>query len=168
LINECQRETECLRQRALYDESVRRQGLEEEIAQIQRNARCARRAAGLMAFLTAFAAAGLGYPTILLENFPSNVPPLIMNLIYALGVGSLISLLAFASLGMVYRKKLDQREKVRLQMVATLFESPLDLPDTRPLRFMPDSSVGDKNDGAAPIAAGANGSPVNMKSTAVR
>jgi hypothetical protein len=160
-----QRETERLRQRILH-ESTGRQELEKEIAQIHRNARCVQRAEGLMAVLTTLAVAGVGYPSILLENFPYSAPPLIMHLIYALGVGSLISLLAFAGLGMVYRKKLLRREEACHQMVASLYEPPLGQPDTAPLRSRPGSSVGDRNDGAAPDAAGANGSPVNMESTA--
>ena len=109
-MNETQSETERLRQRRHDEESARRQNLEKEIAQIQRNARCVRRAAGLMAVMTALAVAALSYPTILLENFPYHAPTFIMNLVYALGVGSLTSLLAFAFLGRIYRKKLRQRE----------------------------------------------------------
>ncbi len=64
-----------------------------------------------MVALTALVVVSLGYPAILVENFPYNAPPLIVNVICALGVGSLISLLAFAGLGMIYRKKQDQRKE---------------------------------------------------------
>jgi hypothetical protein len=109
-MNETQSETDRLHQRRHDEENARRQKLGKEIAQIQGNARCVRRAAGLMAVLTALAVAALSYPTILLENFPDHAPTIIMNLIYALGVGSLTSLLAFAFLGRIYRKKLRQHE----------------------------------------------------------
>jgi hypothetical protein len=155
-----------LRRRILQDESGGRQELAEEIAKIQRKARCVRRAAGLMALLTAFAVAGFGYPTILLENFPNRAPRIVLNLICALGVGSLISLLAFAGLGMVYRKKLGWREEARRQMVARLFEPPLVQADTAPLPSAPDRATGVGNEGAAQATTGDNGSPLNMESTA--
>jgi hypothetical protein len=136
------RDTPRPRQRTPHDESAGRQELEEEITRIQRNARCVQRAEGLMALLTTLAVAGLGYPSILLENFPFGAPPLIMHLFYALAVGSLVSLLAFAGLGMVYRKKLDRREEARRRLVAKLFEPGLGQPDTMILRSRPDSSAG--------------------------
>lgn len=117
-------ETERLRLRGLHEEGAARQKLEEEIAQIQRKARCAQRAAGLMALLTALGAAGLVYPTILLENYASMAPRFVVNLTYAFGVGSLISLAAFAGLASLYRKKLRRRKEACRQMVAGLFESP--------------------------------------------
>jgi hypothetical protein len=110
MMNKQQRESEFLRQCVLYDKNARRQEL-EEITRIQRNARCVQRASWLMVAFTALAAVSLGYPAILVENFPYNAPPLIVNVICALGVGSLISLLAFTGLGMVYRKKQDQRKE---------------------------------------------------------
>jgi len=140
---------ERLRRRTFPGEKAGRKELAEEIAQIERNARCARRAAGLMVLLTAFAAAGLCYPTILLENFLNNAPPLILNLIGALGVGSLISLLTFAGLGRVYRKKLRRRNKARRQTVATFFEAPAGRPGAGRLQPMSDGTVHLGNDGAA-------------------
>jgi hypothetical protein len=119
----------------------------ERIAQLQRNARCARRAVGLMVLLTAFAAAGLGYPTILVENFPYHAPPLLLNLIYAVGIGSLISLLTFAGLGAAYRRKLRRQEEARRQMAG--FETPPRQPDTISLRSMPEGGLGANNDGSA-------------------
>jgi hypothetical protein len=102
---------EFLRRCFFHDESRERQELEKEITQIQRKARCLQSATRLMAVLSALAAAGLCYPAILLENFPYGAPQFIVNLICALGVGSLINLLAFAGLGMAYRKKLNHRKR---------------------------------------------------------
>jgi hypothetical protein len=119
----------------------------ERFAQIQRNARCVRRAVGLMVLLTAFAAACFWYPTILLENFPYHAPPLLFNLICAVGVGSLVSLLTFAGLGAAYRRKLRRREKAWHQVAA--YESPQGQPDTVSLHSMPEGGIGAKNDGSA-------------------
>jgi hypothetical protein len=110
-MSECEREAEPLRQRVVHEENAGCQELEIEIAQIQRKARCAQRAAGLMALLTALGAAGLVYPAIMLDNFSSHVPKFIINLTYALGVGSLVSLMAFASVASLYRKKLRRRKE---------------------------------------------------------
>ena len=145
-MSEHQKHTEFLRHCILYDESARRQELHERITQIQRDARCVRRAVWLMAMLIALVVAGLGYEMILVDNFPYNMPQLIINLVCALGLGSLISLLAFMGLGMVYRMKLDQRREECRQLVARLLESRLGKPFTTPLRDMRDNRAG-KGDG---------------------
>jgi hypothetical protein len=121
LMSQYQREVEFLRQCILHNESEKagRQELEEEITHIQRNRRCVQRAAWLMVVLTTLAVAGLGYPGVLLENYP-DTPLFLVNLLCALGVGSLISLLVCAGLEIVYRKKLDQRKEACRQMVAKL------------------------------------------------
>ncbi len=151
--------TECIR----YDESARRQELMEEIIRIQCDARCVLRALWLMVILTALAVAGLGYGTVLEDNFPYNLPQFIVNLIWALGLGALISLLAFMGLGMVYRWKLDRRRGECRQIVTRLLETRLGKTVTAPLR---DNPVGDGSPAPARVAAGADGSPVTIESTA--
>jgi hypothetical protein len=72
-----------------------------------------------MAILFALVVVGLGHGTVLMESFPCNEPQFIVNLVYAVGLGAVISLVVFAGPGMVYRRKLDQwREKCR-QMAAS-------------------------------------------------
>jgi len=132
VMSEHQKHTEFLRQCIRYDESARCQELVERIVRIQCDARCVWRAAWLMAMLVVLAVVALCYGTILVANFPYNAPQSIVNLIYALGLGSLISLLAFAGLGMVYRWKLDQRREECRQLVARLLESRLGRPVTTP------------------------------------
>jgi hypothetical protein len=134
VMSEHEKHTEFLRRCIVYDESARRQELGEGISQIQRDMRCVQRAAWLMAMLTALVVAGLGYGTVLVENFPYNVPQFVVNLIYALGLASLISFMAFVGLWMVYRLKLDQRREECRQMVARLLESRLGKPIITPLR----------------------------------
>lgn len=124
-MSEHEKHTEFLRQCILYDESARRHELVKGIARIQCDLRCVRRAVWLMAILTALVLAGLGYGTVLVDNFPYNLPQFIVNLIWALGLGSLISLLAFLVLGMLYRNKLDQHREECRQRVAKLLESRL-------------------------------------------
>jgi hypothetical protein len=136
-----------LRRRGARDKCPGREELEDEIAQIQRKARCAQRAGGLMALLTALAAAGLVYPAVLLENYSSIAPRFIMNFTYALGAGSVISLIAFAGLASLYRKKLRLRKHECRQRVAGLFDSALSQSDTTTFGTLPANTVGARNDG---------------------
>jgi hypothetical protein len=117
-----------LRQCILYEEGAERQRLEEGISQIQRDARCVRRAAWLMAMLTALVVAGLGYAMVLVDHFPYGVPHFISTFALGVGVGSLISLLAFLGLGRVYRMRLDQRREECRRLVAKILESRLGKP----------------------------------------
>ena len=163
MMSEHQKHTEFLRHCLRYGESTEHQKLEEGITQVQRDARCVRRAVWLMAILTALFMAGLGYGTVLVANFPYNAPHFIVNLIYAVGLGSLISLLAFAGLGLVYRWKLDRRREECRQQVARLLESRLGKPVTTPFQ---DNPISDGSLGTAQVAAGDNGSPVKIESIA--
>ena len=124
MMSEHQKHTEFLRHCLRYGESTEHQALEEKITQIQRDERCVQRAVWLMAILTALAVAVLGYPAILVENFPYNTPQFIVNLICALGLASPICLLVFIGLGMVYRGKLDQRREESRQLVTKSVGSP--------------------------------------------
>ena len=162
-MSEHQKHTEFLRHCLRYGESTEHQELEEGITQVQRDARCVRRAVWLMAILTALVLAGLGYGTVLVANFPYNAPQFIVNLIYALGLGSLISLLAFAGLGMVYRWKLDQRREECRQRVARLLESRLGKPVATPLQ---DNRDGGGDGGTVRVAGEVNGSLANIEPAA--
>src|ERR1035438_9956551 len=153
MMSEHQKHTEFLRHCLRYGESTEHQKLEEGITQVQRDARCVRRAVWLMAILTALFVAGLGYGTVLVANFPYNAPRFIVNLIYALGLGSLISLLAFAGLGLVYRLKLDRRREECRQRVARLLESRLGKPVAAPLH---DNRNGERDGGTARVAGEVN------------
>jgi hypothetical protein len=161
-MSEYHRETEFLRQCILYDESAVRQELEAQVTHNQRNLRCVQRAAWLMAPLTALAAVFLYYPAILLQNFPDSAPNFIVNLVCALGLGSLISLLGFLGLGIVYRKRLDLRREECRRMVTRLLESRLGKSVTAPLLDRTESNIGTLNDKNAQLSGEANGFPVSQ------
>lgn len=131
------RETEFLRQCIRYDDTAERHELEEQITQIQSNERCVRRAVWLMALLAALAMAGLCYAAVFMVDYPLNLSQLATNLITkvlcALGVGSLICLLAFTGLGVVYRKELDQRREECRRLAAKVLETRLGKPSAMPL-----------------------------------
>jgi len=131
----------------------------EEIARIQRDARCVRRAVWLMAILAALAVFGLGYGVILVNNFPNNIPQFILNIFNVLAVSWLICILTFAALGMAYRWKLDRRREECRQIVTRLLESRLGKSATTLLR--------DNRDGGTVLVAHeANASPVVVESAA--
>jgi hypothetical protein len=133
-MSEHEKHTEFLKRCIRYDESAGRQKLMEEIHQIQRDLRCVGRAVWLMALLTALIVAGLGYEAIFADNLTDSVPQFIIKLFCGLGMGLLISLLAFMGLGMVYRLKLNQRREECREVVTTLLESRLGKPVATPWR----------------------------------
>jgi len=162
-MSEHEKHTDFLRQCICYDESARRHELVKGIARIQCDMRCVRRAVWLMAILAALAVAGLGYGTILVENFPYNMPQFIVNFIWALGLGALISLLAFAGLGVVYRRQLDRHREECRQRVAKLLESRLGIPVAAPPG---DNRAGEGDGRSARVASTVNGSLAKIESVA--
>lgn len=155
------KQTEFLKRCLGYEESARCRELKQQITQIQRDERCVRGAVWLMAILTAMAVTGLGYPAILLANFPYSAPQTIVNLVCAVGVASLVSLVAFVILGMVYRKMLDNRREECRLLVTRLLESRLGKPPAAPWRERPAS---DQSRGATQPSAEGNSSATNMES----
>ena len=157
------KQTEFLKHCLGYDESARCLELKRDLSRIQRDERCVRRAVWLMAILAALAVAGLGYPAILLANFPYSAPQTIVNLLCALGVASLISLVAFVVLSMVYRGRLDRRREECRLLVTRLLESRLGNPVITPGWGGPAS---DASRGPNQVAAAGNAAPAGMESAA--
>ena len=143
MMSEHEKHTEFLRHCLRYGDSDEHQALEKQITQIQRDERCVQRAMWLMALLTALAVAILGYPAILVENFPYNTPQFTLNLVCALGLASLICLLVFMGLGRVYRRKLDRRREESRQLVTKLLASRLGQPAAAALRDRRDNRAGE-------------------------
>ena len=165
-MSEHEKQTEFLKQCLRYDESPGHQELVQEIGQIQRDERCVWRAVWLMAGLTALATAGFVYPTILLDNFPSNAPHFFVNLIFVLGVASLISLLAFVSLGGVYRRRLDWRREKCRRLITRFLESRLGKPVATPFRNIRDHHVGGEDERTVRVANETKDFPVKIESAA--
>jgi hypothetical protein len=163
MMSEHQRETAFLWHCLRYEDSAEHQALDERITQIQRDERCVRRAVWLMALLTALVVAGLCYAAVLVDNFPYNTPQLIVNIICALGLASMICMVVFVGLRMVYRMKLDQRREECRQLVTKFLESRLGKRVTTPWREI---RVGDGNRETIQVAGGRNGSPDKTELTA--
>lgn len=133
-MSEHEKQTAFLRRCLVYDKSVEHQELEEGIAQILRDERCLRRAMWLMALLMTLVLVGLGYTVVLLDDFLYKLPLFLIKLISALGLASLLSLLAFAGLHVIYRHQLNGRREKCRQLATKLLESRPDNHRPRPLR----------------------------------
>jgi predicted RND superfamily exporter protein len=153
-MSEHQKHTEFLRHCLHYGESAEHQALDKKITQIQRDERCVQRAVWLMAIFTALAVAVLGFPAILVESFPYNVPQFTLNLVCALGLASLVCLLVFVGLGMVYRNKLNQRREESRLLVTKLLASRLGKPVATPLPDARDNRAGEGDDKTVRVAGG--------------
>lgn len=126
--SEHQREMAFLRHLMHYDDTDERHKLEEKLTRAERNERCARRAVGLMVVLTALAVVGLGYAALLLEDFPPNTSQFVTRLFCALGLASLVSLLAFVGFWLVSRGKLDDQREGCRRLATRIVESRLGKP----------------------------------------
>jgi len=136
-MSEHERDTAFLRQCIVYDDSAERHKLDESITRLQRNERCVRRAVGLMALLVALATAGVCYSAVFLAADPQNMTQLMMpfmsKVFCALGGASLICILAFGGVGLIYRKELDQRREECRRLVRKLLETRGGKPSIMPL-----------------------------------
>jgi hypothetical protein len=124
--SERQKETIFLRRCIRYEESAASRQLEERIAHAQRNEFCLHRARWSVAFLTALAVACLGYEAVFQDSFPLRMPvfnsQLVTTVVRTLGLGSLISLLAFTFLGLVFHHELNKRREEGRRFVTSLLE----------------------------------------------
>ena len=132
MMKDYQRQTEFLRQCIRYNDTAEHRHLEARITELQRDDICVRRAVWLMALLAALAMAGLCYAIIFLTDNPPNLANLaviserfFIKALCALGMGSMICLLAFLGLGLTYRKELDQRREACRRLAKEFLESRL-------------------------------------------
>jgi hypothetical protein len=132
---EHEKETAFLRRCIRYDLSAAGRQLDERITQVQRDERCLRRASWLMAMVAGLAMAGLGYGAILLDDFPGRISVFtslsVIKIFCALGIGSLICLLAFTGAGLFHRRELSRRRDECRRLVTNLLESHLGEPQSK-------------------------------------
>ena len=127
--SEHQKETTFLRRCISYEEGAQGRQLDERIAQIQRDERCLRRAAWVVGLVAALAVVGFGYLAILMEDFPRHMSlfavQFLTKVVFAMGIGSLISLLIFSGFAIRYRWELNLRREECRRLVTKLLESRL-------------------------------------------
>jgi hypothetical protein len=127
-MTEHQRETAFLKYVIAFDDTAERRELEGRIAHVQRDARCVRRAASLLALVSALFAAALVYAVILQEDYPYNGSQFIIKLLCELGVASLISLVVLMGVSLTYRGKLNRLREECRRLVTRLLEVRLSKP----------------------------------------
>jgi hypothetical protein len=93
------------------DDTLERQKLEERLTDVQRDARCVRRAVQLMLFLAALAIVGLGHTVVLIPEWPYTIRRFMMEWPIkaqcALGLASMACALFYFVLGLRYSKQLS-------------------------------------------------------------
>jgi len=118
-----------------YDDTAECHKLEESISTIQRNQRCVRRAVWIMVLLAGIAMTSLCYALLFVDRYPQNLSdfatPFVFKVISALGIGSVICLVAFLGLGVTYRKELNQRREECRRLATRVLVSHLGQPRTR-------------------------------------
>jgi hypothetical protein len=124
-MNEHQRHTEFLREIIRYDDTEERHKLEGRIVEVQRDERCVKRAARLMALFVALSAAGVGYGAVLQDNFPYGKFGFLVRFICELGLAAVICLAVFAVLLAVYRVRLNRLRDEFRKVVNRILESQL-------------------------------------------
>ena len=133
-----QRDLAFLRQCLLYDDTAERHKLEQHLTKLQRDDQCVRRAVWFMALLAALAMMGLCYAAVFLTDSPESMTRFMTRFIIkslcALGLASMICLLAFIGLGASYRKELDRRREECRGLATKLLESRLGKPQVLPLQ----------------------------------
>jgi hypothetical protein len=154
-MSEHQRDMAFLRRVMAHGDTSERRQLEEEITQAERDERCVRRAVRLMAVLAALATVGLGYAAVLLADYPGNMPRFathgLVKVSCALGLASLVSLLAFVALAAVYRKDLGKRREECRRLAAKVLEERLGRPVPGPAGQEAGPSSGEEHGSEAQV-----------------
>ena len=127
-MSEHQIETAFLMRVILYEDSDDRRKLEKSIARVQGDERCVQRLAWGMALFVLLGFAAVAYGVILWDDFPYNFPQHTINVFSGLVLASLICLVAFAHLLVVYRRKLNRLREECRQLLTRLLESRLGKP----------------------------------------
>jgi hypothetical protein len=133
---EYQEETTFLRHVIAYDDTSERRQIDERITQAQRDERCVRRAVLVMVWLAALAAAGLMYAAVFFPHHPLDpwrfFSHFIVKFLCAVGLAALACGLSFVALGILYRKRLDERHEECRRFAASVIESRLGRPPASP------------------------------------
>jgi hypothetical protein len=162
-MSEHQRETEFLRHLIGYGDTEERRELDKKLAQLQRDQRCVERAASWAVLGTALAVALLAYPAILQENFPHTPYESVIKVICVLGLASLICLVCFVGLLMVYRNKLNRLQEEGRQLIKKLLALRLGQPHIVTGQRSPEGSAdGEDAPGAAELRDSGNG-PLSLR-----
>ena len=122
-MSEHHRETAFLRKLIRYDDTEARCRIEERMNQAERDERCVRGALYLVALVAGLAVAGLCYSAVFLPDFPQNTSQVVLKLFGALGLGSVICLIAFFGVWLSYRREFNRRREDGRKFVLALLDA---------------------------------------------
>jgi len=125
-MSEHQKDTDFLRCLINYGDTEEHRELENRIAQVQRDERCVRRVAWAAALFTLAGLVGLVYTAILDQSSPFDQSLTVVTILCDMGLASLICLVAFVVLLVVYRIRLNGLREECRHSVKTLIEFHLD------------------------------------------
>jgi hypothetical protein len=124
-MNEQHKHTEFLKHCLRYDDSSQRHQMMEQLNRLQRDLYIVQRASWLVGVLIVLSLAILIYPVILIQNFPYNVQRFFTDMVFALLLGLLVSLIAFVVLHVIFRRKLHHQRDACRQFLMRLLASRL-------------------------------------------
>jgi hypothetical protein len=153
-MSEHEAETLFLRHSIRSDDSEDRRKLEKSIAQAQRDERCVKRFASVLALFPLVAIAGAACGATLQKGFPYDGSYPGIRVLCEIGLASLICLVAFAGLLMGYRKKLKRLRAECRRLATRLLESYPGKPD---IATLPGNSRGSDDHEAFQGAAEVSG-----------
>jgi hypothetical protein len=91
--------------------------LQSAIDDLNRKLRCLQRAVAIMFVLSGLSMAGLMYCTVLLPDFPNSLAQFLMQSAVRccciLGLASLLCLMAFSTLHLLYRNEFERKRELR-------------------------------------------------------
>src|SRR5689334_7275976 len=136
-MSEHERETAFLRRIITFDDTDERHKLERRMGEVQRDERCVKRIAWLMALLGGLGLAGLAYGTLFAERFSYGDSRVVWEILCILGLASVISLVVLACFLIGCRQKLNGLREECRRLVTKLLESRLSKPHATELESRP-------------------------------
>jgi len=125
IMSERHKHTEFLKHCLRYDDSSGRHGLHDKLSRIQHQMLIVKRAICLLTLVILLAVAGLITSPVLLKSFSPGTQQFIVNLLYALVAGPLISIVSFMGLWILLRRTLHHRREESRQFLTRLLATRL-------------------------------------------
>ena len=142
-MSEYRKQAAFLKALMMYEENTEHHFLVERLGHAEKNEHCILCACRLVGLIAMVGLAGLGYSAVLLPEFFDHSPHVVIGFFSALGLGSLLCLVAFVGLWLWYRRALnrvhDECRRAVTRMLdcrfktstTTFYRVPLERPDLR-------------------------------------
>jgi hypothetical protein len=122
--NRDQRDNDILNQCICKDSSGEIHQGEQEIARIEGEERCLRRAMWLVGLLSALSLLGRGYSAVLLHRWPPSQTRIIDHILIVVALASFLSLLWFGGMWLLKRRQLTTHRETVRRVVMRLLAQP--------------------------------------------